>query len=101
MGQISNKRLSMQEEMALRKSDPNWSKNLAACVIRQYKEESEDQGKLILFPAGNILRAAAVLLLSVSLGWFAFSNFLPQEDEVLHGISLLLDGDSYLSSLEE
>ncbi|TGK62229.1 hypothetical protein EHQ27_16685 [Leptospira wolffii] len=101
MGKSVNQSLSMKEEIGLRKSDPNWSKNIASCVVRRHKEESETKGKVISFPMRNVLAAAAVLLVSVSIGWFAITNVLPPEDEVMHGISFLFEGDSYLSSLEE
>ncbi|TGK02811.1 hypothetical protein EHQ53_12400 [Leptospira langatensis] len=102
MGKTLKQNLPMQEEINIRKTDPNWSKELASCVIRRYKEE-EGNRTVVRFPVRNVLAAAAVLLLGVSIGWFAVSGggSLNPEEDMYHGVSLLLDGDSYLSSLEE
>ncbi|TGK06819.1 hypothetical protein EHO59_01435 [Leptospira semungkisensis] len=101
MGKTLKESLPMQEEINQRKVDPNWSRELASCVIRRYKEE-EGNRKVVRFPVRNVLAAAAVLLLGVSIGWFAVSGgSLNSEEDLYHGVSLLLDGDSYLSSLEE
>lgn len=101
MGKNTDKRLSMAEEIEKRKADPDWCRNLASSVVKRHKKESESKGNLFAFPVRNLLAAAAILLVSASVGWFAVSNLVPQDDEVMHGISLLVEGESYLSSLEE
>ena len=100
MGKILKDCLPMKEEIEKRKSDPNWSKNLASCVIDRYTKE-ENSKKLVRFPVRNVLAVAAALLLGISIGWYSFSGQFNVEDEYYLGVSSILEGDSYLSTLEE
>ncbi|WP_243393219.1 hypothetical protein [Leptospira perolatii] len=95
-----NKNLNLQEEVQKRKSDPQWSKHLASCVIQKYCAESGSRK----FGSGTVSRflaAAAILLLTLGLGWTTMNVLNSQEDEIVYGISSILEGEPYLSSLEE
>ncbi|TGL60710.1 hypothetical protein [Leptospira sarikeiensis] len=101
MGKILKDCLPMKDEIEKRKMDPNWSRNLASCVIQRYTEESENSKKVIQFPIRKVLAAAAALLLGLSIGWYSLTSQTNTEDEYYLGISSILEGESYLSSLEE
>ncbi|WP_039948458.1 hypothetical protein [Leptospira fainei] len=103
MGRIIKNDLDMKEEVLKRKSDPNWPKTIASCVIQRYQEESKTD-KLRVFSGRRLLAAAAILLVGISIGWFAVNSSLPQEEEFIREVSWIWEGDfipgSYISVLE-